>query len=651
MAHQKGSTMKKSVVVLSLWIGISLFGMEAAYRRGVEAMVVNAHGGHGVWSAEYGIGVLRRHGGAAGEAAALKLAVELLEEEKTGDLLDGLRETVCGGGMAVLSKLEGVKGGWAVELDGRPELWGTLLAMECLLELDAPPDACGRGWKWLVERIWEAEEALQEEGWHDWRTVGQFLVVAGLARRHGWGLDARSRDVVEEVVGWMEEEGLFHHDLEETSIYNFSLILRGLCLLGRHLEGEPLARRLVDLQMDNGGWHDGTVGDEWQVTCAAVEALGCYLTATRQDDGLSVEFQTVDGSEPNCFGAREYVQLVLDGLDGGTEVTLEILKDSEIIDFRYIGEPSDGGCSWFTGTCEPDDYEMRVVFWDGDELSWLGEVGLEFKIKEDASCRNVTWEAPSRDMVAHGGDDWCASFRMAWDYDGNITEIASFLWQLRLDGDVIESGETSVELSPSSRHGKMILKDGPMVTPSVSGTYELAGRLVTSKGEYTCRRSLKVVSGAVYAVENDVSPRQITLGASRLHHTLRIFCVEGDVNLAAAGFTLATEDRGIVDEQGGRLMVELTDIHGMDGTVMENGWLAVQSHYGRCEGELDLGVSRVEGFLCGVHVMDGHTTLTIEAEGHGKAGTTAVSVYQLQADGVGVGEKLGQFEIHWLEWN
>ena len=96
-------------------------------------------------------------------------------------------------------------------------------------------------------------------------------------------------------------------------------------------------------------------------------------------------------------------------------------------------------------------------------------------------------------------------------------------------------------------------------------------------------------------------------------------------------------------------MVELTDIHGMDGGLMEDGWLAVQSHYGRCEGELDLGASRVEGFLCGVHVTDGHAALVIEAEGHGKVGTTTISVYQLQADGGEIGGKLGQFEIHWLE--
>ena len=44
--------MKKSFVVLSLWIGISLLGMEAAYRCGVEAMLENGHGIHGVWSAE-----------------------------------------------------------------------------------------------------------------------------------------------------------------------------------------------------------------------------------------------------------------------------------------------------------------------------------------------------------------------------------------------------------------------------------------------------------------------------------------------------------------------------------------------------------------------------------------------------------------------
>ena len=97
--------MKKNLVVLSLWIGICLWGMEAAYRRGVEAMMENGQGSHGVWSTEYGIGVLRRHGGADGEAAALKLAVGLAAEEKTGDLLDGLREVVCGGGMVTLLNL------------------------------------------------------------------------------------------------------------------------------------------------------------------------------------------------------------------------------------------------------------------------------------------------------------------------------------------------------------------------------------------------------------------------------------------------------------------------------------------------------------------------------------------------------------------
>ena len=127
--------MKKSLVVLSLWIGISLFGMEAAYRRGVEAMLEKANGGHGVWSAEYGVGVLRRHGGAAGEATALTLAMALMQDEKTGDLLDGLREAVCGGGTAVLSNLESAQGGWAVEAGGCSEMWATLLAMECLLEL------------------------------------------------------------------------------------------------------------------------------------------------------------------------------------------------------------------------------------------------------------------------------------------------------------------------------------------------------------------------------------------------------------------------------------------------------------------------------------------------------------------------------------
>ncbi len=646
--------MKKSLVVLSLWFGISLLGMETAYRRGVEAMMENGQGSHGVWSTEYGIGVLRRHGGADGEAAALKLAVGLAAEEKTGDLLDGLREVVCGGGMVTLSNLEGVHGGWAVETGGRPEMWATLLAMECLLELDMPPDMCSHGWKWLMERILEEDEkSCGGQDGHDWRMVGQFLVVAGLARRHGWGLDAASRQVVQAVAGWVECElmpvidGVNGDD--NASIYDIALMLRGLCLLGRHVECEPLARRLVAKQMADGGWQDAMVGDDWLVTCAAVEALGGYLAAKRQEDGLSVDFQTAEGEEPGCFGAREYVQLTVGGVTAGTVVTLEILHDSEIIDFRYIGEPNKDGCSWFTGTCEPGDYEIRVVFWDGGELSWLEEIGLEFEIKPDAACRNVSWEGPLRDMVLHGGDDWCANWCMSWDYDGNVTDVATLSWELTLDGDVIETGEASMELSLSKRHARTILQDGPFVVPSIPGSYELTGRLTTSSGEYSCKRRLKVVSGAVYTVENDVSPRQITLGASRLHHTLRIFCVEGDVNLAATGFTVATEDRRIIDETGGRLVVELMDIHGGDGCLVEDGWLAVQSHYGRCEGDMDLGVSRVEGFLCGVQVTDGHAMVVVEAEGRGKVGTTSVAVYQLQMEDVAIGEKLGQFEIYWTE--
>ncbi len=644
--------MKKSLVVLSLWIGISLFGMEAAYRRGVEAMLEKANGGHGVWSAEYGVGVLRRHGGAAGEAAALTLAMALMQDEKTGDLLDGLREAVCGGGTAVLSNLESAQGGWAVEAGGCSEMWATLLAMECLLELEQPPNMCGRGWKWLVERMLADETSLPLDGWHDWRTAGQFLSVAGLARRHGWGGDARSRDIVDGVIGLVEREVVSNGEYTEcghVSTYDSALILRGLCLLGRHTECGPLAQRLVENQMDDGGWHDGTVGDDWLVTCAVVEALGGYLAAKRQEDGLSVEFQTVEGKKPGSFGAREYVQLVLDGVEDGTMVTLEILKDAEIIDYRYIGKPADGGCSWFTGTCEEGDYEIRVVFWDDGDLSWLGEAGLDFKIVKDATSRNVSWEEPLRDMVMHGGGVWCANLSMAWDYDGNVTETAELSWQLALEGEIIQTGESSVELSPSRRHMRAVLQEGPFAAPSAPGSYVLTGRLTTSSGEYSCKRRLTVVSGAVYTVENDVSPRLITLGASRLHHTLRIFCVEGDVNMAAAGFSVATEDRRIVDEPGGRLIVELTDIHGMDGALLEDGWLAVQSHYGRCEGDMNLGASRVEGFLRGVQVTDGCATLTVEAEGHGKTGTSVVSVYQLHGETNEIGGKLGQFEIHWQE--
>ena len=646
--------MKKSFVVLLLWIGISLLGMEVVYRHGVEAMLQNGRGSHGVWSTEYGIGVLRRHGGADGEAMALNLAVGLAAEEKTGDLLDGLREVVCGGGMVTLSNLEGVHGGWAVETGGRPEMWATLLAMECLLELDMPPDMCGRGWKWLVERVIEEDKkSCGGQDGHDWRLTGQFLVVAGLARRHGWGLDAMSRQVVQQVAGWVESDWMSGNDGTVgdsiTSIYDIALVLRGLCLLGRHVGSESLAGRLVAKQMTDGGWHDGTVGDDWLVTCAAVEALGGYLAAKRQENGLSVDFQTVEGEEPGCFGAREYVQLTVGGVTAGTVVTLEILHDSEIIDFRYIGEPKKDDCSWFTGTCEPGDYEIRVVFWDGGELSWLGEIGLEFEIKSDATCRNVSWEEPLRDTVLHSGDELCANWCISWDYDGNVTEVAVLSWELSWDGDVIETGEASTELSPAKRHVRTILRDGTFVAPSIPGCYELVGHLTTSSGEYSCKRRLTVVSGAIYAVENDVSPRQITLGASRLHHTLRIFCVEGDVDLAATGFTVATEDRRIIDESGGRLVVELTDIHGGDGRLVESGWLAVQSHYGRCEGDMDLGVSRIEGFLCGVRVTDGKAAFTIEAEGRGKVGTTSVAVYQLHDEDVVIGEKLGQFEIYWTE--
>lgn len=646
--------MKKSLAVLSLWFGFSLLGMDAAYRRGVEAMLENGYGSHGVWSVEYGIGALRRHGGANGEAVALKLAVGLAAEEKAGDLLDGLREMVCSGGFVTLSQLEGLHGGWAVETGGQPEMWATLLAMECLLELDMPPDMCGHGWKWLVERVLvEAEKSCGGGDSHDWRTAGQFLVVAGLARRHGWGLDAASRQVVQKVVGWTEQElipSINHADGDKiVSIYDMALALRGLCLLGKHSESEPLARRLVTEQMEDGSWQDGTVGDDWLATCAAVEALGGYLAAKWQENGLSVDFQTVEGKEPGCFGAREYVQLALNGVTDGTVVTLEILKDSEIIDYRYIGEAKGDGCSWFTGTCEPGDYEIRVVFWDGSELSWLGEIGLEFVIKPDTTCRNVSWDEPLRDTVLHGGGDWCASWCMSWDYDGNVADVASLSWELSMDGSVVEAGEASVELTPSKRQGRLILRDGPIVAPSASGKYELTGRLRTSSGDHSCKRRLTVVAGAVYAVENDVSPRQITLGASRLHHTLRIRCVEGDVNLAAAGFTVSTEDRRIVDEIGGCFLVELTDIHGGDGRLLESGWLAVQSHYGRCEGDMNLGALRIDGFLCGVRVTDGKAAFTIEAEGRGKVGTTSVSVYQLQAEGVVIGEKHGQFEIYWAE--
>ena len=646
--------MKKSLAMFSLWIGFSLLGMETAYRHGVEAMVGKAHFGHGVWSVEYGIGVLRRHGGADGEAVALKLAVGLAVEEKTGELLDGLQETVCDGEMATLLNLEGVHGGWAVEIGGQAEMWATLLAMECLLEMDMPPEMCGRGWKWLVERILtEEEKTFICHGRHDWRTVGQFLVVAGLARRHGWGLDAKSRQIIQEMIGWVERDLIPSiNNIDGDNIgsnYDMTLALRGLCLLGNFIKSKPLARRLVVKQMEDGGWRDGTVGDDWLVTCAAVEALGCYLAAKRREDGLSVDFQTVEGEESSCFGAREYVQLVLNGVNDGTVVTLEILKDSEIIDFRYIGEPKGDGCSWFTGTCEPGDYEIRIVFWDGGELSWLGEIGLNIEIKPDATCRNVSWEEPLRDTVLHGGSEWCTNWCMSWDYDGNVAEVATLSWELSLDGDVIETGESSMELTPAKHHVRTILREGLFVAPSVSGTYELIGHLRTSSGDYSCKRRLTVVSGAVYAVENDVSPRQITLGASRLHHTLRIFCVEGDVNLAATGFTVLTDDRQIIDESGGRLVVELTDIHGGDGRLVESGWLAVQSHYGRCEGDMDLGALRVEGFLCGVRVTDGKATFTIEAEGRGKVGTMSVSVYQLHDEDVVIGEKLGQFEIYWTE--
>jgi len=240
-------------------------------------------------------------------------------------------------------------------------------------------------------------------------------------------------------------------------------------------------------------------------------------------------------------------------------------------------------------------------------------------------------------------------FCMAWDYDGNTAEVGTLLWELAWDGAIMDSGEVSVELTPRKRRMRVVLSERPCVAPSVPGVYELTGRLVTSSGEYACCRRLTVVSGAVYVVENDVSPRQITLGASRLRHTLRVRCIEGETICTLAGFTVATEDRRIIDEPGRRLVVELTDIHGEDGLKMESGWLAVQSHYGRCEGDMDLGTQRKEGFVCGVSVVDGAASFTIEASGGDRAGTMAVTVYQLDMEDIAIGDKLGQFEIYWLE--
>ena len=643
--------MKRNLtIVLSLWIGWCVLGMEAAYRSGVEVMLAKANEGHGIWSAEYGIGVLRRHGGAVGEVKALKLAVELASAKREGDLLDGLREVLCDGETKVLANLEGAHGGWAVEMGGEPEMWATLLAMECLLELSEPPVACSRGWNWVKNRVVETGEfSCSGRCGNEMRMAGQLLTVAGLARRHGWGMDSKSRQVVQEAVEWIKRQFSADDRSDEIRNYDLALIIRGLCLLGDIGESEALAEKLADRQTMDGGWQDDTVGDDWLVTCAVVEALGGYLAAKKTEGGVSVEWMEGNDGKIGRLGAYEYGEFALRGLDDGTVVTLEVLKAGEIIDYRYIGKLEEDKVSWFTGTRPPGDYELHVVFWDDEGLSWLGEASLNFEIMEDSRCRNVSWTEPLRDKVLHGGDDWCSNWTMSWDYDGNVSEVAKLSWQLSLDGAVFEEGEKMVELSPSVRHGHVILTAGPHVAPVDAGEYELEGQLTTASGEFTCRRRLTVVGGAVYEVENDVFPKQISLGASRLRHTLNIRCLEGEELLATGGFTVLTEERRIIDEVGEKLIVELADIHGVDGRLMSSGWLAVQSFYGKCIGEMELGGSRPEGFLCGVRVMDGCAMMTIDAEGKGRFGAASVVVYQFQPDEMVIGEKLGQFDIHWME--
>ena len=641
--------MKIKSIILLLLIGISVLGLDSAYRGGMEAMIAGGSGEHGCWAYYYGIGVLGRHGGKAGDQARLALQIYLMSKEGDGGLLDGMRDVVCAREVKALTRLQNVDGGWPVEAGGQSEVWGTLLAMECLLDLEMPPKECGIGWNWLVKRFMDDGcVALCRRGTYEQRVVCQLVKVGGMVRRHGWGLDAKSRKLLDDCVLWLEQQWRTEFLGNRGGAYDKALALKGLCLLGLHDDWEWLASWLVNLQSEDGQWHDDSIEDDWLTTCAVVDALGAFLVAVKEGEGMRIGWK--DDEDVAMFGAREFAEIELVGLTDGNVVTLEIYRDDELVDFVYAGEVTDGRVSWFTGVQGAGGYELQVVVWDMDG-SWLEEVVLVFVIKEDMTCRKFKWDRPGHDKVLYLGEELETDLELSWEYDGNVDGVAELEWKLSKDGVEMDGGEVEVELSRKSRHCQCLLERKWNMRLELLGVYELTGRLVTMQGEYVCKRLITIVKEKSYEVENDVRPRQIELGAARLRHTLKIRCIGEEMPVGhEAGFSVKPDDRRLVDENGEELEIELEEIYDSEGRRMMDGWLAVQSYYGHCEGDMDLHTQRADGFLCVVKVMDGKARFSIRAEDKMKKGVVAVTVYQMDGlDASAVGEKLGVFDVH-LVW-
>ena len=646
--------MKIGSFILLLFAGMVAFGVEVSYRRGVDAMVAGIVEKHGLWSYYYGIGVLGRHGGKVGGQATLSLSIQLMNKEEERGLLAGIRDVVCSGEAKPLTKFGNADGGWPVEQGGQSEMWGTLLAMECLLDMETPPNECGIGWKWLMKRIEEDGcVALCGHGGHELRVVCQLVKVGGLARRQGWGLNAESRDILDELVLWLERQWCPNdgaNDLERCrGIYDKALALKGLCLLGLHDGWDWLACWLARSQSGDGRWHDDSIADDWLTTCAVVDALGTFLAATKEEEGVHIGWKDYDGEEAT-FGAREFAAIELEGVGSGKVVTLEIYRDGELIDFVYAGEVADGHVSWFTGGCEAGDYEMQVVVWDENGRAWLGEAPLFFKIVEDMSCRRFKWDVPGHDRILYLSEGLETDLEVSWDYDGNMDGLAALEWNLSMDGVDMDGGEVEVELSRKSRRCQCMLKRNWSLMPTLEGVYELTGRLVTGQTEYVCMRKITVVKEKGYEVENDVGPRRITLGTARLRHTLKIRCFGEEAAVVhEAGFSVKPDERRLVDEDGEELEIELSDIYDSEGRQMMEGWLAVHSYYGNSEGDMDLHARRKDGFLCGVKVTGGKARFCMKAAGKMKKGVVSVSVYQLDGlDAASIGTWLGDFDVHWV---
>ena len=586
-----------------------------------------------------------------GEEKALALSLKLMSETQEDDILGAMGELVCSGETAMLTRLARPDGGWAVEDGGQSEMWGTLMALECLLRMKSPPSECGRGWNWLMEKVSKDGGRLCGHGGNDERVVCQLLSVAGEARRHGWGLDAKSRRILAEMEEWFENQWCVHKKTETFSVYDMSLALKGLYLLGRHDQWEVMAHAIVDLQMEDGHWHDGTVADDWLVTCTAVDALGCWLTPMSDGDGPLVEWAVGGDAQETAFGAREYAEMKLSGELVGKVVTLEVRMGEELVDFVYAGEVMNGSLGWFTGTHGGGEYEMRVVIWDDDCGGWLGEVVLPFHIREDMRCCNMKWENPMRDKSLYAGEAWRTGLSISWEYDGNTDVEAALAWRLSKEGVTIAEGQGNVALVHGKHYCRYDFAEEKSFYLEEPGRYVLTGQLVNAQGEYSCSRIITVVAGIAYDVVNEVSPKEITLGASRLRHILKVRCTGEEIEEThEAGFTVMGKERQLVDVLNEWLEIELGEIYGSDGRKIDSGWLAIQSYYGHCEGDRNLAAGRLEGFLCAVQVVAGKARFRIGSEDRMKKGVFGVTVYQLNDVERGeVGGRLGQFDVYLID--